>query len=259
MPFWARPWSLWRSWSRTSTRSAGSAPWDWQAFPETFRRRWAAASAAPSTDRSSAKSQRRPAAAKRAARSATCRRLRGRAIAGAAAGASGDDDIKRTREATEGFKSQAQQINELVVVRDRLNKAVKESIEQDKKDASLNGKASAVTKDLQGRVVGVNERIAAAQKKGAGGGNEPQQVLDAQLQQKIKAAQDALTTERDQLAFSQRILQGVYSAGEISLKDFYDKSARPSSKALPRNRGIRERARGRRRAPREDAQDQPER
>jgi hypothetical protein len=47
-------------------------------------------------------------------------------------------------------------------------------------------------------------------------------VLDAQLQQKIKAAQDALTTERDQLAFSQRYLQGVYSAGEISLKDFYD-------------------------------------
>jgi hypothetical protein len=141
------------------------------------------------------------------------------ATAGAAAG---DDDIKRTLKATEGFKSQAQQIGELATTRERLNKAVKESIAQDKNDPTLQGKPSAVTKELQGRVAGVNERIAAAQKKGAGGGNEPQQVLDAQLQQKIKAAQDALTTERDQLAFSQRYLQGVYSAGEISLKDFYD-------------------------------------
>jgi hypothetical protein len=57
---------------------------------------------------------------------------------------------------------------------------------------------------------------------GAGRGNEAQQVLDAQLEQQIKAARDALGREKDDLAFSERFLQGVYQAGEISLVDFYD-------------------------------------
>jgi hypothetical protein len=171
------------------------------------------------------------------------------ATAGAAAG---DDDIKRTLKATEGFKSQAQQIGELTTTRERLNKAVKESIAQDKNDPTLNGKPSAVTKELQGRVAGVNERIAAAQKKGAGGGNEPQQVLDVQLQQKIKAAQDALTTQ-SVIARVPAIPAGRLFGRGISLKDFYDaKRQGDRARHCQRNRGIRERAHGRTRAP-EDA------
>jgi hypothetical protein len=130
-------------------------------------------------------------------------------------------DITETLKATEGFRSQAQEIAKLKGERDRLNKSLEQSIALDKQDGTLKGKPSETTKELRGRIAGVNERIAAAGKKGAGG-NEPQQVLDAQLEQRVKAAQEALQKERDQLAFSQRFLQGVYQAGEISLRDFFE-------------------------------------
>lgn len=123
-----------------------------------------------------------------------------------------DNAIKKTLEATTGYRSQAQQIADLTIARDRLTKSIKDS-------TAINGKDSDLTKELQGRLVGVNERIAQAKTKG---GHEGQQVLDAQLQAQVKATQQALAQERDQLAFSQQYLQQVYAQGELSLKDFFE-------------------------------------
>lgn len=126
-----------------------------------------------------------------------------------------DDEIKRALDAGKAYKSQAGQIAELRDQRERLNKALKESID-------LYGKDSPQAKQLKDNVAGINERIASIGKKGSTSNHEPQQVLDAQLEQSIKAARDALVEERDQLSFSQRFLQGVYQQGQISLRDFYE-------------------------------------
>jgi hypothetical protein len=56
----------------------------------------------------------------------------------------------------------------------------------------------------------------------AGGANEAAQVLRAQLDNDIKAIKDALDAEKDALNFQQRYVQGVYQAGQVSLKDYYD-------------------------------------
>lgn len=71
-----------------------------------------------------------------------------------------DDDIKRALQAGEAFKSQAQRISELKQQRDNFNKALQESI-------TLYGKESDQAKALRGALEGVNEQIAAAEKKGA--------------------------------------------------------------------------------------------
>jgi phage-related minor tail protein len=141
--------------------------------------------------------------------------LTGSASAGAAGTNKVDDEIKRALEAAKSYRSQAGELADLANERKRFNSALTESI-------ALYGKESEQAKRLRAAVAGVDEKMAAVRKRGQGGGNEAQQVLDAQLRQSLKASKDILDQERDNIAFSQRFLQGVFQAGELSLKDFYE-------------------------------------
>lgn len=79
--------------------------------------------------------------------------------ASAAANSAAQDSVKRSLAVAESYKSQAKVIGDLKQQRDNLNKSIAESIR-------LNGKDSDVTKALKDGVEGLNERIAAAEKKG---------------------------------------------------------------------------------------------
>jgi hypothetical protein len=141
-------------------------------------------------------------------------------LSGAPAGTVGpskaDEEIKRALDAAKSYRGQAGELADLGAERKRFNSALTESI-------ALYGKESEQAKRLRQAVAGVDERIASVKKRGAGGSsNEPQQVLDAQLQKSISGARDALAQERDSIAFTQRFLQGMYQAGEVSLKEFYE-------------------------------------
>jgi hypothetical protein len=142
--------------------------------------------------------------------------LSGTAAAGVDAKAA-DDEIKRALAAGKAYQSQQGRLAELAEERTRFNAALTASV-------ALYGKESEQAKKLRDALAGVDERIAAARKKGAGGGrgNEPQQVLDAQLEQRLKASRDILERERDAMAFQQRYLQGVFQSGALSLVDFYE-------------------------------------
>jgi hypothetical protein len=98
----------------------------------------------------------------------------------------------------------------------------KEEVDKLKRGFEANERAGTpVPKDVQAAALeGV--RKAFATPGSHGGQNEAQQVLDAQLDQKVKAARDALAEERDQMAFSQRVLQESYRQGTVSLKEFYE-------------------------------------
>jgi hypothetical protein len=137
------------------------------------------------------------------------------AAAAVASARVGDDEIKRALDAAKSYKSQAGELADLAAERKRFNTALTASID-------LYGKESEQAKRLRAAIAGVDEKAASVRKRGQrGGGNEAQQVLDAQLQQSISGTRDALEREREAIAFSERYLQGVYQAGEISLKDFY--------------------------------------
>jgi hypothetical protein len=135
----------------------------------------------------------------------------------AAAGTDGnvDDEIKRAKEAARTYRGQAGELADLGAERKRFNSALEKSV-------ALYGKESEQAKLFRQAIAGVNERMASVRKRGAGGGNEPQQVLDAQLEQRLKASRDILERERDDMAFQQRYLQGVFHSGQISLTDFYE-------------------------------------
>jgi len=135
--------------------------------------------------------------------------------AAAAAAGGGDAEIKRALEAAKAYRGQAGELADLGNERKRFNAALTESI-------ALYGKESEQATRLRAAIAGVDEKMAQVRKRGQGGGNEAQQVLDAQLQQSLKASKDSLQQERDNLAFSNRFLQGVFQAGAISLKDFYE-------------------------------------
>jgi hypothetical protein len=117
-----------------------------------------------------------------------------------------DDQIKRALDVAASHRSEAGQIKDLTEQRTGLNKALAES-------NRLYGANSEQSQRLRDGIAGINKQI---NELGKG-----QQVIDAQLQAKIKAAQDALTKERDTIAFNEKYLQGVYQAGGISLDDFY--------------------------------------
>lgn len=123
-----------------------------------------------------------------------------------------DEDIKRSIEAGEAYRGQEEKIGDLILTRNRFNNSLKQAI-------SLYGAESEQAKRLRGAIAGVNEQIEAARKKG---GNEAQQVLDAQLEQRVKQAKDALAQEQAGIAFSQKYLQGTYQAGVTSLRDLYE-------------------------------------
>lgn len=131
----------------------------------------------------------------------------------------GDEEIKRALEAAKAYKSQAGELADLAKERKRFNAALTESI-------ALYGKDSEQSKRLRAAVAGVDEKAATVRKRGASGGNEPQQVLDAQLDQRLKATRSTLENERDQIAFNDRLLQGMYRAGEVSLADFYQRKTK---------------------------------
>ncbi len=142
--------------------------------------------------------------------------LTGAAAAGAAgpAGANNaDDEIKRALAAGKAYRSQAGELADLGKERAMFNGALSKSI-------ALYGQESEQAQKLRQAIAGVDERMAAVRKRGAGG-NEGQQVLDAQLEQRLKASRDILDRERDAMAFQQRYLQGVFQSGALSLVDFY--------------------------------------
>jgi hypothetical protein len=144
-------------------------------------------------------------------------------VSGTPAGAVGtvgastaEAELKRAQEAAKSYRGQAGELADLRLERQRFNAALDQSI-------AKYGKESEQAKLFRQAIAGVDEKVASVKKRGAGGSNnEPQQVLDAKLQQSVSATRDTLAQERDAIAFTQRFLQGVYQAGEISLRDFYD-------------------------------------
>jgi hypothetical protein len=125
---------------------------------------------------------------------------------------SGVDLVKRQVDAAKAYQSEAGQLKELTERRTALNKALAESNQ-------LYGANSGQSKALRDGVAGINERIASLGKKD---GNQAQRTLDAQLQGRVKAAQDALTEERSQIEFQQQYLQSIYTQGEIGIGAFFD-------------------------------------
>lgn len=142
-------------------------------------------------------------------------------LSGAGGGAPGstgnaaDDEIKRAIGAAKAYQSQKGQLADLADERKRFNSALQQSV-------AMYGKESEQAKKLRDAIAGVDEKAASIRKRGAGGGHEPQQVLDAQLEQRLKASRDILERERDAMAFQQRYLQGAFQAGQLSLQDFYE-------------------------------------
>lgn len=121
-----------------------------------------------------------------------------------------DDDIKRGLKAADGYKSQARELADLRVEREKFNKllnSVPKNSEQGQR--------------FRDAVAGVDEKIASVNKRG--GSNEAAQVALAQAQADEKQIQDLLERRKDAFAYSEQFLQGAYQAGEISLKDFLDK------------------------------------
>jgi phage-related minor tail protein len=143
------------------------------------------------------------------------------AASGSASQASKDADdlINKGLDIAKAHSGVAAEIARETQKRDVLNKALAESVRlygTDSKAAKLQ------QSELRSGIAGVNEKIASIKKRGQGGANEPQQVLDAQLQQSLKASRDALESEQANMAFAQRFLQGEYQAGNIALRDYYD-------------------------------------
>lgn len=124
-----------------------------------------------------------------------------------------DEDIKRSLEAGEAYRGQQEKIGDLILTRNRFNNSLKQAI-------SLYGAESEQAKRLRGAIAGVNEQIEAARKKGVG--NEAQQVLDAQLEQRVKQAKDVLAEEQANIQFSQSYLRNAYQAGVLSLREYYE-------------------------------------
>lgn len=124
-----------------------------------------------------------------------------------------DAEIKRALEAANAYQSEAGKIAELTDKRTAFNKALTQSI-------ALYGRDSEQSKRLRDAIAGINEQITNLHKRG---GRDEQSVLDAQLQGRVKAAQDGLTREREAIAFQQRFLAGQYQAGEMSIVQFYDR------------------------------------
>lgn len=133
--------------------------------------------------------------------------------AGTVAGPSADDLIKRQLEVANGYQSEAGKIKDLTEKRRAMNKALAES-------NSLYGVNSEQSKRLREGIAGIGEEIRNLAKKGNA---DTQSVIDARLQGQIKAAQEALTRERDLLSFQQRYLAGQYQAGELSVVEFYNR------------------------------------
>jgi hypothetical protein len=145
------------------------------------------------------------------------------AAGGQSGGANGDsasrDLRKRQLAVADAHKTEARQIKELEESRTGLNEALKESnrlYEEAAKrgDAAAQKEHAAESARLRDGISGINKQISSL---GKGQG-----VLDAQLQAKTQAAQEALTRERETLAFENQKLQAIYQAGGLSLVDFYD-------------------------------------
>jgi lambda family phage tail tape measure protein len=117
-----------------------------------------------------------------------------------------EDDIKRSLKAADSFKSQAQRIGELKQQRDSFNKSLQESINK-------YGAESEQAKKLRGAIEGVNEQIAAAEKKGkkAYTDDAATRMLETlrQTEASLKAqlsGQDKLTeAQKEQAKFQQLI------------------------------------------------------
>jgi phage-related minor tail protein len=125
--------------------------------------------------------------------------------------------VKRGVDVAKSHLSEAGQIRNLREEREGLNKALRESIhlaQEESKAGKPIGDRLREQQLLRDGISGIDKQIS-----GLGKG---QGVLDAQLQAKVKAAQDALAAERESIAFQDRYLQGAYQAGQLSLVDFYD-------------------------------------
>ena len=116
------------------------------------------------------------------------------------------------------YRSNASQIAELTGLRERLTKAIEASTKA--QDANTPA-GRQLTEDLRGRLSGVNERIASIGKKNRN--TEPDQIARAELEGRVRAVRDALTSEREALSFQERFLQGAFQAGESTMVEYFDR------------------------------------
>lgn len=142
-----------------------------------------------------------------------------------------ETEIKSALTVAQSYQSQASRLEELTETRKRFNASLAQSV-------TLYGKDSEQAKTFRSAIVGIDEQIESAKKKGRGG-NEASQVLRAQLQTDIRQISDVFEQQRSAYQFQNQFVEASYRSGTISLqtlmeqrREVIEKTSRTQVEAL---------------------------